>query len=76
MYVHSRYESINVDAITHISWNHIIENTPTGATVVCLSLVNKSTLYLHYNDPDDMKVILKLKEVLDYPYELPKNTLQ
>lgn len=75
MYVHSMNESINVDAITHIAWNHTIEKPPGYATVVCLSFVDESTLYLHYKDEDDMKAILRLKEVLGYPYELPKNIL-
>jgi len=75
MYVHSQNESINVDAITHIAWNYIIEKPPGYATVVCLSFISESTLYLHYNDEDDMKAILELKSILNYPYELPKNIL-
>lgn len=75
MYVHSRNESINVDAITHVDWNHSVENTPGYETVVCISFGTESTIYLYYNDEDDMKAILKLKDILDYPYELPENIL-
>lgn len=57
MYVHSRNESINIDAITHIAWNHTIENHSGYETVVCISFESEETLYLYYKDEDDMKAI-------------------
>lgn len=75
MFVHSKYESINVNTISHVDWNFGVEDTNGWHTVVCIWLGQEDMTYLYYKDKADLKAIFKLKEILEYPYDFPPDLI-
>ncbi len=73
MFFHIPNETIFLQEILSIEWNFYVDNISSVDIVVNIMFKGGGETYLYYNDPQALDAIVRLKEVLKYPYSLPAN---